>query len=70
MDNKTKDPASRQPGINSFFFFQAQQTEENGGADKAACPRVQENAFSGWGVGCMPLDLHLGPSITWHSAMF
>lgn len=54
----------------TVFFFQAQQTEENGGADKAACPRVQENAFSGWGVGCMPLDLHLGPSITWHSAMF
>lgn len=69
MDNKRKDPTSRQPGINSFFF-QAQQTEENGGADKAAYPRVQENAFSGWRGGCMPLDLHLGPFITWHSAMF
>ena len=33
----------------TVFFFKSQQTEENGGADKAACPRVQENAFSGWG---------------------
>lgn len=71
MDNERKDPASRQPGINSFFF-KSQQTEENGGADKAACPRVQENAFSGWGRegGCMPLDLPLGPFVTCHSAMF
>ena len=56
----------------TVFFFKSQQTEENGGADKAACPRVQENAFSGWGGegGCMPLDLPLGPFVTCHSAMF
>ena len=71
MDNKERIPV--QGNLEStVFFFKSQQTEENGGADKAACPRVQESVFSvgGQGGGGMPLDLPLGPFVTWHSAMF
>ena len=46
MDNKERIPV--QGNLEStVFFFKSQQTEENGRADKAACPRVQESVFSG-----------------------
>ena len=43
--NKRKDSGSRQPGIDSFFS-KSQQTEGNGGADRAACPQRPANVVS------------------------
>ena len=43
--NKRKDSGSRQPGIDSFCS-KSQQTEGNGGADRAACPQRPANVAS------------------------